>query len=52
MLPKKYTYIEKNDKFCIYWTKNPEDPEKIGIVKKLFVLEKKRKPDLDSEGPL
>ena len=37
--------------FRVYWTKNPENPEKIGIAKTVGVG-KKRKADLDSAGPL
>ena len=39
--------------FCVYWTKNPENPEKIGIAKKKTVgVGEKQKADLDSAGPL
>ena len=38
--------------FCVYWTKYPENPEKIGIAKKTAGVGEKRKADLDSAGPL
>ena len=52
MLPKNISRLKKYIYFCVYWTKNPGNLEKIGIVKKTVGVGEKQKADLDSAGPL